>query len=38
MTMRRICTYTIDAVAVAAAAILAAPFVVILASPFLGGL
>lgn len=38
MTMRRISTYTIDVIAVAAAAILTAPFVVVMVSPFLGGL
>ncbi len=38
MTMRRISTYTIDIFAVAAAAILAAPFFVVMISPFLGGL
>ncbi len=38
MTMRRISTYTIDMVAVAAAVLLAAPFFVVMISPFLGGL
>ncbi len=38
MTMRRISTYTIDMVAVAAAALLAAPFIAVMISPFLGGL
>jgi hypothetical protein len=36
--MRRISTYTIDMVAVAAAVLLAAPFFVVMISPFLGGL
>jgi hypothetical protein len=36
--MRRIRNYTIDMVAVVAAVILAAPFMAIMASPFLGGL
>jgi len=36
--MRRISTYTVDMVAVAAAAVLAAPFFAIMISPFLGGL
>ncbi len=38
MTMRRISTYTIDMVAVAAAVVLAAPFIAVMISPFLGGL
>ena len=38
MTLRRISTYTIDMVAVAAAVLLAAPFVAIMISPFLSGL
>ena len=38
MTMRRISTYTVDMVAVAAAAVLAAPFFAIMISPFFGGL
>ncbi len=38
MTMRRIGTYTIDMVAVAAAVLLAVPFFVAMISPFLGGL
>jgi hypothetical protein len=36
--MRRISTYTIDMVAVAAAVLLAAPFFVVMISPFLAGL
>jgi len=36
--MRRISTYTIDMVAVAAAALLAVPFLTVMVSPFLGGL
>ena len=36
--MRRIGTYTVDMIAVAAAAILASPFVAVIATPFLGGL
>jgi hypothetical protein len=38
MSMRRISTYTIDMVAVAAAVVLAAPFIALLVTPFLGGL
>ena len=38
MLMRRIGTYTIDMVAVAAAVLLAAPFVALMVTPFLGGL
>lgn len=38
MTLRRISTYTIDMAAVAAAALLAAPFIAVVATPFLGGL
>ncbi len=38
MSMRRISTYAIDMVAVAAAALLAAPFVALMVTPFLGGL
>ncbi len=38
MSMRRIGTYTIDMVAVAAAVLLAAPFVALMVTPFLGGL
>ena len=38
MIMRRISTYTIDIVAVAAAVVLAAPFLALLVTPFLGGL
>lgn len=38
MTMRRISTYTLDMVAVAAAVVLAAPFFAVMISPFLGGL
>jgi len=36
--MRRIGTYAIDMIAVAAAAVLAAPFVTVISTPFLGGL
>jgi hypothetical protein len=36
--MRRISTYTIDMVAVAAAVLLATPFVALMVTPFLGGL
>ncbi len=38
MTIRRISTYTIDTLAVAAAVILAVPFLAMLVAPFLGGL
>ena len=38
MSMRRIGTYAIDMVAVAAAALLAVPFVALMVTPFLGGL
>ena len=38
MEMRRIGTYTMDLLAITVAAVLALPFLVILASPFLGGL
>ncbi len=38
MILRRISTYTIDMIAVAAAVLLAAPFFVVMISPFLGGL
>ncbi len=38
MILRRISTYAIDMVAVAAAVLLAAPFIVVMISPFLGGL
>ncbi len=38
MTMRRVSTYTIDMVAVAAAVLLAAPFIALIVAPFLGGL
>jgi hypothetical protein len=38
MTMRRISAYTADMVAVAAAVFLAAPFMAIVAAPFIGGL
>ena len=36
--MRRIRTYTIDMVAVAVAVLLAAPFIALIVTPFLGGL
>ena len=38
MTMRRISTYTMDAVAMAAAALLATPFLALMVTPFLSGL
>jgi hypothetical protein len=38
MTMRRISGYTMDMVAIAAAAFMAVPFVSVMALPFLGGL
>ncbi len=38
MIIRRISTYTIDMVAVAAAIVLAVPFIALLVTPFLGGL
>lgn len=38
MKLRRIGTFTIDMVAVAAAVVLAAPFFAVLVTPFLGGL
>jgi len=38
MTMRRITSYTADLVALTAAAVLATPFMAVMALPFLGGL
>ncbi len=38
MSMRRISTFTIDLAAVAAAIVLAAPFIAVMITPFLGGL
>jgi hypothetical protein len=38
MTIRSISTFTIDLAAVAAAVVLAAPFIAVMITPFLGGL